>query len=775
MPKSKRPTPAMRPAPATRAALSEHIRHEAAHLAKSRPQPRHETNGETDEALARAAIAPNSWIAAHTTFTKGLSHDSFGRVQGKDLIVAAGQTRACDASPSPNSTKHGGTNASVDVPYYTGAHKRPACPQNGARRWESPTAGEGFDLQGSDADVFDLPPAPMLGSDELIAEMAELYGAALLRDVPFDAWDEAAQPIVEAIARLPFFAHPQDGQAARRHDGRGALTSRAFLAGSTAGAKTGPYVSQFLLVGSREREVPGAYGRDCGATGSAALHGTASDAAPLAARFIAAQTGQAYGVSSPALPSDGFIRYGVQSIDQRFTGHLEGFDHLTEWAGWLDVQNGADRKNHFDRFQPHARFAATPRDLASYVHYDMPEQAYRNAALLLLGAGQPMDIGLPEGPDSTTRDAGSVFGGAQILALISEVAARAQKAASRQKFQHHLRARPEAVAAGIALAAQGGDAAASLGAQRPAFERMASQLEGIGLLAKIRDLNATRNATIWDKQYAHTGGVDLGHLTDDTNVLLPQAYPEGAPMHPSYGAAHAAVAGACVTVLKACFEMFELPQSVTRGTVDLYTVLTEHSGYPTIFPPELFGPARKINGVALETMLPDVYAPDPATAFTTLKPVDTGALSVQGELDKLASNMAMGRSFAGVNTSSDHHEALRLGERVAIALLQERMLTLCEPLSMRLQSFDADLIMIAGTSGTRAQHDALVLVWDQAGRGGTPAASDRWWQQETPPAVAPQKPAAPLWDTALRDQPRSQTATDTVDALLKLVEYPEEM
>ncbi len=32
---------------------------------------------------------------------------------------------------------------------------------------------------------------------------------------------------------------------------------------------------------------------------------------------------------------------------------------------------------------------------------------------------------------------------------------------------------------------------------------------------------------------------------------LPMAFQEGSPMHPSYGAGHATVAGACVTILKA--------------------------------------------------------------------------------------------------------------------------------------------------------------------------------------------------------------------------------
>jgi len=35
--------------------------------------------------------------------------------------------------------------------------------------------------------------------------------------------------------------------------------------------------------------------------------------------------------------------------------------------------------------------------------------------------------------------------------------------------------------------------------------------------------------------------------------LLPQAYPEGSPLHPSYPAGHAAISGACAVVLKAFF------------------------------------------------------------------------------------------------------------------------------------------------------------------------------------------------------------------------------
>ena len=38
------------------------------------------------------------------------------------------------------------------------------------------------------------------------------------------------------------------------------------------------------------------------------------------------------------------------------------------------------------------------------------------------------------------------------------------------------------------------------------------------------------------------------------SLMLPAAFPEGSPTHPSYTAGHATVAGACVTILKAMFD-----------------------------------------------------------------------------------------------------------------------------------------------------------------------------------------------------------------------------
>ncbi len=107
--------------------------------------------------------------------------------------------------------------------------------------------------------------------------------------------------------------------------------------------------------------------------------------------------------------------------------------------------------------------------------------------------------------------------------------------------------------------------------------------------------------------------------------LLPMAYPEGCPTHPAYPAGHACIAGAGVTVLKAFFnESFVIPNPVVANS-DGRSLLS-YSGSP---------------------------------------------LTIGGELNKLAANIAIGRDTAGVHWRSDGIEGLKLGEAVAIGILQD--------------------------------------------------------------------------------------------------------
>ena len=132
---------------------------------------------------------------------------------------------------------------------------------------------------------------------------------------------------------------------------------------------------------------------------------------------------------------------------------------------------------------------------------------------------------------------------------------------------------------------------------------------------------------------------------------MPQAFPEGAPTHPSYGAGHATVAGACVTILKAWFdESFPIENPVISNATG--TALVNYTG------------------------------------------PDKDSLTVGGELNKLAANIAIGRNMAGVHYRSDYTESIKLGEMVAIGILEEQKLTYNENYSFRFTRFDGTSITI---------------------------------------------------------------------------------
>jgi len=58
---------------------------------------------------------------------------------------------------------------------------------------------------------------------------------------------------------------------------------------------------------------------------------------------------------------------------------------------------------------------------------------------------------------------------------------------------------------------------------------------------------------------------------------------------------------------------------------------------------------------------------------------DAGQITVGGELNKLANNVALGRDLAGVHWRSDAEQALLLGEAVAISILRDQRSTYSEP------------------------------------------------------------------------------------------------
>ena len=127
-------------------------------------------------------------------------------------------------------------------------------------------------------------------------------------------------------------------------------------------------------------------------------------------------------------------------------------------------------------------------------------------------------------------------------------------------------------------------------------------------------------------------------------------------MHPSYGAGHATVAGACVTILKA---FFDHKHPVTLAGHDKCAFVPTDDGL-----------------------------------CLNVENIENGRLTVEGELNKLASNISIGRDWAGVHYFTDYIESLRMGEQVALGILEEHKLTYAETFSMTVPLFDGSTIRI---------------------------------------------------------------------------------
>jgi hypothetical protein len=262
-------------------------------------------------------------------------------------------------------------------------------------------------MEGPDAGALSMPPAPQLTSAELAAEMAELYWMAILRDHKFSKIEAGTDAkVTTAVASLNKFEWFGKGSLPIGADRkRPRATPQNLFRGVTAGDEVGPYVSQFLLTGTN----------------------TLPNRTPTR--------------KPPVLPDfqSGKILYGAVVIDQRITPAVAKRDYMTTWEEWLAIQNGANPANS-DTFRS-ARFITTPRDLATYVHYDALYEAYLNACLILLETGAKADPGLPFAMSKSRRQEGfGVFGPTHVLTLVTEVATRALKCVWRQKWMVHRRA-----------------------------------------------------------------------------------------------------------------------------------------------------------------------------------------------------------------------------------------------------------------------------------------------------------------------------------------------
>jgi hypothetical protein len=286
-----------------------------------------------------------------------------------------------------------------------------------------------------------------------------------------------------------------------------------------------------------------------------------------------------------------------------------GTDFLTDYGEWLRVQDGQSPRARL-RYEAEPRFVATGRDLAIHGH-QAPPLTWAAALLLAAPANaeDPRYGGLfpaarpalsPTSPIRRSRTqggAGASFGLPWFQALVALGITYATRASYWQKWYLHRTLRPEAYAGLVHHRLAGGVA------DYPPHEDV--------LRSEALERSRARHGT----------------------HLLPQAFPDAAPMHSPYPGGAPVVSAVSATLLKAFFD---------EGRV-----------------------------------IEDPVQPDPRDP-TRLVPYAGPPLTVGGELNKLALNYGMGRDWAGIHWRSDLAAAMALGEEVAIGLLRDERAALRE-------------------------------------------------------------------------------------------------
>lgn len=534
------------------------------------------SNGDTDHIFK---VGPDK-VLGIGSFHKTLRHDPLGEVDQKDFKQLVKATR--------NHAKFG------SVP--PGPFQPPA---ERTAPFVNPQAGLAKDRLTNPPSTYDMPPAPPVLSETIAAEMTELYWMALLRDESFADFD----------------SNPKVQKAAAEINGRfGAVTRDQ---GKPAFLQTGV-------------DVPG----------------KAGTLEPITSKnvFRLGLPGEEFG----PLVSQFFVRrinFGTQTIDPRQRPYKRDMNYLTSFNSWLNAQNSGNgddgvaynqsNEKSDTYYETEDRYISTMRDLARFVNKDALHQAYFNAALLLLSGGARWTPGNPygDGQPLEPREAGfGTLGGPHILALVSEVASRALKVVWYQKWQTHLRLRPEAYG-GLVHVQNLGEG----GTKRP-----------YGLPP-------------WVAQTQAAEAVKARYGT----LLLPMAFTAGSPAHPAYGAGHATVAGICVTVLKAFFKLLDgtgkpLPITSLKERPNPYLPPTDFKTYVT--------------GVD-------------SSGKGTRNEIPPGDMTIEGELNKLAMNVAMGRCMGGVHWRTDNTRSLMLGEALAARVLADITEDLAEKPAFEFRTF----------------------------------------------------------------------------------------
>jgi len=549
------------------------------------------------------------------SFTKLLLHDDQGRlkadaVAGIDSIEEYRKLiAAMKFDPDPRSAQ---TNGDIN-------HVKRANEADGARVWVNPQSAFSFSLKGGDISFFKMRKPPALRSKEHAAEMIEVYLQALCRDVAFSDYgtglrtDKFRFPdgTYQSITQFACDALNDFGKDFRGAKEGGKVTAKTLFRGvaKTTGGESSDLIGEYLSQFLLQPLYP-LFPAGC---------------APFVGGLIGVGNLNQEVLARPQhYPISGEREFGIS---------LEEF---------VQIQNGEiprmyDPRDYNQDYQRHLK---NGRDMGSLVHTDGPYEAYYNALNVLVYNDFPRCSDSPyfSGAIGNQGD-GHTFGPPDIYCLIADVCLEAFKAAWAQKWRLHRKLRPEAMGR-IMHRHLRIEQHPEIFLHRSAYT---------GKAALVLEMINERN-----KAQAECCSI-LAQGDPDT-FLLPQMYPEASPAHPAYPSGHATVAGACTTVIKAVFDDLQnFARHLDRNN--------QPDSKTKVARPH---PDSETRLVSIQGEANDTHRLEDSREIMS-------KMTVGSELDKLASNIALGRNFGGVHYRQDGDEGILLGENVAIKYLQDRV------------------------------------------------------------------------------------------------------
>lgn len=290
------------------------------------------------------------------------------------------------------------------------------------------------------------------------------------------------------------------------------------------------------------------------------------------------------------------INIGPFSYDQKFKFPPSRTNIKSEWgvnpSETIAIQN-SDLSNLLPfTLNQDLKYIRTGKDLGELVHNDQSFQLCYHAAAILLNLNAKPNPTLPTFKNQVGFI--SCFGGPSIYNNMGTVTDLALTSCWYQKWLVHRKIRPDAFS-----------------------------------LLIHNTLTNIKKYSIPELLLDNSILADIKTLYG--NYTLPMSFREGSPVHPSYPSGHAAMAGACVTLLKIFFDENQLMSELG----------------PIVVPDS--------NGNNLLNYTGN----------------DIGKMTIGTELNKLASNIAYGRNWAGVHYRSDAEAGMKLGEDVTIKFFED--------------------------------------------------------------------------------------------------------